>query len=563
MPSRLGRSAIVSSALSLASILDLRSQIAQAESVERTLNVVLLSVMGKLKISRACAFRVIHGRPVALFPKGLVPPSIASINFTEPTLAQVDDPITSVFALAGIRWCLPLLVDTTVLGMLCFGPSLDDIDSDDDVRSYLDLVCAITSTALHNDMMVQSLVSAATSLERQNLLIRTLFETTTNLSSLKTSESIIRSVGYTLMAQLMISNYAIVLNAERTGVRVLSSHSNLNDLGIIADALLSVDAPCSVGDLPKGVNRDLLEQRSIAIVAPLQVQGLFRGSIVCFPKLNGEPFSQEDLTFVQAVGNTAMVALENVRLFQEEVEKRLMDKELGIAAEIQRNLLPISLPNTPGYDVAALSKANRHVSGDYYDVIPISGDRTLLAIADVAGKGMPAAILMANVQAALNVLATLDIPIDLLVHRINNLVCDNTEPEVFVTLFVAIVDPVRESIHYVNAGHNWPVLLSSNNVVLLKDGGPLAGVIPNVPDYAVGTGTFHRGDMLALYTDGITEARDANSSEYGLNRLVAALQHNQDRCASDVVHTVLHDIEQFVAGHGMDDDFSLVITKPL
>ena len=142
-----------------------------------------------------------------------------------------------------------------------------------------------------------------------------------------------------------------------------------------------------------------------------------------------------------------------------ELAKQRLENELSIAAEIQRGLLPDQLPVLEGLQVSAASETSRVIGGDYFDVIRLDEHRTLFAIADVAGKGIPAALLMANVQAALNVLAWSDLPLTSLAEQINTLVCQNTEPEGFITMFLAVINAQTRGIEYVNAGHNPPILI--------------------------------------------------------------------------------------------------------
>jgi phosphoserine phosphatase RsbU/P len=389
-----------------------------------------------------------------------------------------------------------------------------------------------------------------------------LLESAREFAVLTDRPGILRTLSYRLMGQLMISSFGIIIFDAPPAERLLCNNRSADKLAAIIDILPPLVQPLRIDDLPEGAVAQHLADAGVAALAPLNVHGQIRGMLAMCRKLNGKEFTDEELLFAEALGNAAMIAIENDRLFHEEIAKRMMENELGIAATIQRGLLPLAVPHTPGLDVAADTRPNKLVSGDYYDIIPLDDHRTLFCIADVAGKGVPAALLMANVQAALNVLASLDLPLGTLAERLNRLICENTEPEVFVTLFLAVVDTETETLHYVNAGHNPPVLYRANgDVELLTEGGVLAGVIPDPPPYKCGVGGFHPGDVLVLYTDGITEARDVHNHEYGVSSLVQAIATCRDAVPQTIVHTVAADLKNFVKSVELADDSSIVVIK--
>ncbi|MCU0329880.1 MAG: SpoIIE family protein phosphatase [Candidatus Kapabacteria bacterium] len=560
MPPQL-RTSPQASSFSLTSLLDLSSRLSETDSTDRILNAALLSVMGKLRCTKACVLEHDNSQLSVRQTKGVAPFHVPNPGIEDVTSA-LSDPRLQVLSQAGIAWYVPVVAGSELLAVLCFGPSIGGLPLTDDLRDYLDIVRSITATALKNASMVRSLIDTSKELERRNLLVTSLLESSREFSVLSDRPGILRTLSYRLMGQLMISNFGIILYDAPAEDRLLCNSRSVEKLSQIMDILPPIHQPIRVDDLPNGAVAQRLAAAGVSALAPLNVHGQVRAVLAMCGKLNGMDFTDEELLFAEALGNAAMIAVENDRLFHEEIAKRMLENELGIAATIQRGLLPLAVPPTPGLSVAAHTRPNKQVSGDYYDIIPLDDHRTLFCIADVAGKGVPAAILMANVQAALNVLASLDLPLGTLAERLNKLICENTEPEVFVTLFLAVIDANTETMHYVNAGHNPPVLYRSNgDVELLTEGGVLAGVIPDPPPYKCGVGGFHSGDVLVLYTDGITEARDIQNREYGVSYLVQALAKCKHMVPSQIVEAIVSDLNIFVGDVELADDSSIVVIK--
>lgn len=545
--------------LHLSSLLDLSTRLSESDSADRILNAALLSVMGKLKVRRACVLHPDGDHYVVTHVKGMTPPMMPFVLIDEMRFASPSDATFPLYE-AGLHWLVPLVYQGSVSAVLCFGPTLDGTEGKEDVQTYMGLVRAITTTALHNAQMVQSLLTTTVELEKRNLLVTTLFESARDFSGISDLRKILRTLSYRLMGQLMISSFALYLREPVSGERVVINRAEAEHLIDVADVAHMIDRVCRIDDLPHDHrSRTRLLDAGIAAAAPMTVHGEVKGVLAVCGKLSGHTFSEEELTFIESLGNTAMAAVENDRLFEQEIERRRLENELSIAADIQRGLLPLSLPDTPGLEVAASTIASKHVSGDYYDVIALDDHRTLLAVADVSGKGIPAALLMANVQAALNVLASLDLPLTAIAQRINKLVCDNTEPDVFVTMFLAVVDGRTNALQYVNLGHNPPFLLTGDEIVMLTDGGVLAGVLPDPPPYRMGFGTFPEDAVLVMYTDGVTEARNDDRHEYGIGNLVETVGRVRDRSPQEILDTIIADLRRFADGRPLDDDTSILV----
>ena len=550
----------------LASLLDLSSRITEANPID-IMNVAVLSIMGRLKIVRACV--LIHQGDVYETEMRL---SKGVQRFTTPWFET--DGITNVdggnvhhaeLVEHGLQLIVPLSTATETIGVLCLGPMLIEPVDSEGVTTYLELARTIVGTAVHNAQMVSSLIEAKKELEARTLMVTTLFESARDFTGAKTKEELLKILSYRLMGQLMVSEFALFLDDPlKDDDLVIVNRRSAESLVGIHKAVQDVSVPMIVADLPDSFeHRDLFDEHGVGMIAPMTVHGIRKGVVATKAKLNARPFLPEELSFLEAIGNTAMTAIENGRLLEQERIKQRLENELSIAADIQRGLLPLELPNIDGFDLAAYSRASRAIGGDYYEVIRLDEERTLIAIADVAGKGIPAALLMANVQSALNVLAKEDLPLTKLAERINLLVCENTEPEVFITMFMAVVNAHTFGIEYVNAGHNPPILVQENGVELLKEGGVLTGVIPDPPPYTMGIGTLKSGDVLMLYTDGVTEARNS-TGEYGLPALINAVRAVRLKGAQEIVEHVQQNIEAFTGElEVLEDDTSMLVLKVL
>lgn len=548
------------SALHLASLLDLSTRVMESDPVD-ILNVAVLSIMGRLKIVRAAVLYPEGGRFVAdrRLCKGMAP--FSTDRFDVQGIMEASALPAATLAEHGIDMVVPLTSQDQLIALLCLGKPVVDVGDPDTTTAYLELARTLVGTAVQNAHMVGTLREAKKELEARNLMVTTLYESARDFTGAKNFKELLRILSYRLMGQLMVSTFGIFVKKENEPEPIM--YANRQEAGEISKVwpdVLAIEEPTIVADLPENdPRRAVLESVGIAMVTPMSIHGIKKGALATRGKLNARPFTQDELGFLEAIANTVMTAIENERLVQEDAER---ERELEIAAEIQRKLLPEHFPRLERIDLSALSQSSKQIGGDYFDVIEIDEHRLLFAIADVAGKGVPAALLMANVQAALNVLAWSDLPLTELVTRINRLVCMNTEPEVFVTMFVGVIDTRTMGLEYVNAGHNPPFILRGDEVILLTTGGVLTGVISDPPPYQAGVGTLQTGDVIVLYTDGVTEAR-FDDIEFGVGGLVDVVRASREQAASEMVDAIEAAVLKFAGktAEQVDDDTSLLVIK--
>jgi sigma-B regulation protein RsbU (phosphoserine phosphatase) len=235
------------------------------------------------------------------------------------------------------------------------------------------------------------------------------------------------------------------------------------------------------------------------------------------------------------------------------------EREIAEAKAIQEKLLPREIPQLAGYEIASAWQSARLVGGDYFDILPLDEKTLGLCIADVAGKGMPAALLMSNLQAAVRGLASLSVAPDLLCRRLNSLIYRNTASDRFITFFYAQLDGPARRLAYVNAGHNAPfVVRAAGSHERLRDGGTVLGVVA-FPDYELGTAQLSPGDRVVLFTDGVTEACNPVGEEFGEVRLLRLLEDHRTLSADELQAKILAAAGEFSGGRWQDDATLLVL----
>ena len=237
---------------------------------------------------------------------------------------------------------------------------------------------------------------------------------------------------------------------------------------------------------------------------------------------------------------------------------RLQNREMQHAREIQESLLPKNIPQLPGFEVATAWYPARVVGGDYFDVLSLGENRLAICVADVVGKGVSAALLMANVQAAVRAFAhESDSPASICT-RVNTVLCENIAMGKFVTFFYGVLDASQHTLRYCSAGHPPPILASANSAQQLSIGGAILGVFPSW-HYEDATIRLHPGDRLLLFTDGITEAASPDGEEFGEAKLAALAKAHSSLSASQLNATVLAQVSHFCGGHFQDDATLVVI----
>ncbi len=294
------------------------------------------------------------------------------------------------------------------------------------------------------------------------------------------------------------------------------------------------------------------------VLVPIMKERVFVGYIALGEKTYGLKYSAGELSLLSAMSNQIGVALDNIRLVRENVEKKVLEGELEIARRVQVRLLPSDAPVIKGYQLSASTVPSRYVGGDFYDFELVDDNHLVVVVADVSGKGIPASLLMATLHAAVNSNSDVRDKPALMLQRVNNLLYNRTSAEEFATVFYGVVDLASGSLRYANAGHEFPYVVSHDGVRRLDGSGLVLGALEGIP-YEEENGTIPAGGSLVLFTDGVTDATTAGGERFGQERLCGVLESNGGRDSSFLCAMLLDTVQQFSRDGEYQDDLTLVV----
>ena len=300
-----------------------------------------------------------------------------------------------------------------------------------------------------------------------------------------------------------------------------------------------------------------------AFIAPLTYAGQNLGVLALSRSGKNDPLGPEHFNTFKALAEQSAFSLFDAFLHKEAAEKMQIEKDLQVANEVQRILLPSEPPVIAGFDVAGTNIPARYVSGDYFDYIPLDADRCGIVIADVSGKGIPAALLMAMARTALRLLASGDASPSEVIHRLNAQLYPDIREDMFISLAYVVLDRRSGELRLVRAGHDAPLVYraADRSVTAVKAPGMAVGIDSG--------GAFNRvtnefalvlepGDCLILYTDGVTEAQDRNGDEFGLEAMIRSVQASASEGTAGIVQRVTSDVKAFIGDQPPHDDITLI-----
>jgi sigma-B regulation protein RsbU (phosphoserine phosphatase) len=335
---------------------------------------------------------------------------------------------------------------------------------------------------------------------------------------------------------------SILRKVQRTGQPLLTDNAQSDDRFTRGESIM------------------VLGLRSILCV-PIMVKERLIGLVYVDNRLHEGLFNEGHRDLLAAFASQAGIAIDNARLYQVAVEKGRMEKELQMAKDIQRGMLPKELPIFPGYEIAAEWRSAREVAGDFYDVFRLSDDSLGVVVADVSDKGAPAALFMAVARSLIRSAAISTTTPQATLQQTNRTILEDTESGMFVTVYYSILHPGGE-ITCVNAGHNLPLLYRTTRQTheFLPRGGRPLGWFEDLPVQTVGY-TLEPGDVLVFYTDGLTEAENTDRAPYGDERLVEVVKANATRPASAIMQAIISSMVGFMGEAPPFDDTTLVIVR--
>lgn len=319
----------------------------------------------------------------------------------------------------------------------------------------------------------------------------------------------------------------------------------------------------SANEQPTDLSQSVVDMKLRQVMcAPLRVKEKKLGVIYVDSKATAREYTRGDLKFFDALAGALSIAVENARLIRARMEAERVKAQIRIARTIQEGLLPRSPSDIPGFDIAGWSLPADEALGDYYDFVPMEDGRLLIAIGDVAGHGIGPALLMSSARSLLRSLADSDFPLDRILERMNDRFHQDTRGEIFMSLFIATLDPKSRTLVFGNAGHNAPMLIRKGDPRGhdLKQTGPALGIEEGVEYALLGPIQLEPGDVLALTTDGALEARSGDEF-FGRERLEASLRRHADLPARALIDAIHADVRSFAGETPPSDDLTLVVLK--
>ena len=404
--------------------------------------------------------------------------------------------------------------------------------------------------------------------------LRALLDLVRGLTSTLEAAEVAQLLILTLTGRWAIGKYALFIQKENHAPVVRQKGISLPPIDEFAAEIAELPEAARVAELPESDFKTFLETQKAELVFPLNSSASTKGILALGSRLGKKPYTKGDLEFGAGLVAQAGVAFENSWYVLETIERKKMEQELQLAASIQEGLFPEFLPKINGYDIAAKNRPALQCGGDYYDVLPIerineTGEKSyLLCVADVSGKGLPASLLMSNMQATLRALLGRVPSLAELASLTNKLLYATTPSNKFVTAILFEIFPDSGKTVYVSAGHGDCVLLRNDGAVEKFDstGLPL-GMMDGDMLEMLGKGyeekhiELNSGDLLALYSDGVTEAYDIHETEWGDDRLLKCLRPILAESSENIVGKVFAAIDDFAQTAPQHDDITLMIIK--
>ncbi len=399
----------------------------------------------------------------------------------------------------------------------------------------------------------------------------------TAITSTQSLEQIVELIVQKCVKHLKVEQGAVMLLDEQDQENPF--HTMVRKQDTVADILpyrldtqltgwmIKNKAPLLVNDFKNDDRFSWFSDKEIPIQSLLSVPMLLKGRMVglvaVFNKRSEPGFTPGDQRLLAIIAAQSAQVIENARLYQEEQALFRLQEEMRLAKDIQVNLLPNYLPQIPGYDIAGKSIPAKDVGGDYFDFIQLSDSAMAFCLGDVSGKGMPAALLMANLQATLRGQSGLDISSKLCVEHSNRLIFESTDSKKFATLFYGILNFRNHEVSYCNAGHDNPfVIQRDNKKVRLTTGGVVLGFVPDFT-FEQDKIVLEPGSIMAIYSDGITEAMTEQEEEFGEDRFAEVVTAHMNESSESIIQHILEAVEKHIGKMSQMDDMTLLIIKRL
>ncbi len=473
-------------------------------------------------------------------------------------------PWLKTFRAQGITILVPLIVQDKIFGLAGFSPLQKIKKLGQKEETYIKSLGNIAATAIEKSLIIEEVKQVNRRLDGKVQELNTLFEMSKEFNAVLDADRLLKLLSFSILGQVGANRYLVSLKKEGE-MQIVLSKLQKDISQTCLNSLSTIEVPTHIESLNKKSFKDIclmLKEAGIQVLVPLKVQNQVKGILAVGEKMRGGAYTETDLEFLSSLGNLAMISLENARLFHDAIEKQKLEDELLIAREIQKGLLPAFIPNIPHFDIAATNISSKQVGGDYYDVMRLSETKALIAIGDVSGKGTPASLLMANLQASIHALIPFGLPLPELTARVNDLIHENTGADRFITFFWGILDIESRVFTYVNAGHNPPYILHKNGKFeRLEKGGIILGVMKAMIPYEQATAHIGEGELLVLFTDGVNEAMSKTGEEFGDEALESVIKSNAHLPPDELLNAIVNAVQKHSVGTHQYDDITMIVTK--
>lgn len=449
------------------------------------------------------------------------------------------------------------------IGFLCLGSKGTKKPLNQQEIDFVESLSIISSVAIANSRMFSELRRINRMLDKKVYELNTLFDLSKDFNVMVDRDEIVRVFKFAMLGQMLIRKFFFILEHEGARKVVTTSGISRKLKANEIDMLFNLENDLVEVDDELADEIPFLKDQEIEAVIGLKFQNEKIGLVGVGARANNEEYSSSDFNFLRSLGNLALLSIQKTFLLEERIEKERLEEELTIAKSIQRGLLPDPIPGSEKLDIAATNISSYQVGGDYYDILETPEGNLLFGIGDVTGKGIPASLLMANLQAMLHLLLPIDIELGDATGRMNDIIYQNTPSDKFITFFWGIFNPQTSDFKYVNAGHNPPLLLrkESNEPEQLEEGGLILGAMPSMTPYTETVITLSSEDIIVFYTDGVTEAmNNEESEEYEEERLIDCIVRNRDKSAKALMDAIVEDVNDF-SQNVQRDDITLIVIK--
>ncbi|HEY8459333.1 MAG TPA: SpoIIE family protein phosphatase [Blastocatellia bacterium] len=527
-------------------------------NIDDLLRHLLRSVMGRLLVSKALIAVEEEGTMRVALARGL-PKLSVSEKFNE-----------EIARALGLDLILPIGDIAHPTGFLALGRPLNRRVTDEDIE-FLRALLGIAASGIENATAHAEANKLNQALDQKVQELKTLLDLVRGLTSNLEPDDVAQLLVLTLAGRWAVRRYALIAWKKGHPVVLRMKGMELHELANyerFEEQILKMTEAVRVADMPESDLKTILREEQVEVVFPIDAGDHTTGGIVVLgPRPGNLSYAESDLEFGMGLVAQAAVAFENSWYFREAIERKKVEQELALAASIQQNLFPARLPKMPGMELAARNRPARTCGGDYYDSLRISGQTHLICVADVSGKGLPASLLMSNMQATMRALLGRIPSLTELATITNSLLYAATPDNKYVTAILVELDPESGKGRYVNAGHQDCLLMRAGGEAewIKSTGAPLGLMTPDIIEtmapYAEQSFELRPGDMLVLFSDGVTEAQDEDENEFGEERLAEFLRPIRHEPAETIVDKVFCEIDRYAGSAPQYDDITLFVIK--